>query len=48
MTKHGDGGHLHRKRLYQIWADMKHRCSSEKCAAYPNYGGRGITVCEEW
>jgi hypothetical protein len=25
-----------------------HRCFDEKTKAYPNYGGRGITICERW
>ena len=37
-----------RKRLYWIWADMKSRCSNANHKAYPNYGGRGITVCRRW
>lgn len=35
-------------RLYSIWAGMKSRCYNKNEAAYKNYGGRGITVCEEW
>ncbi len=27
---------------------MKKRCLNPKEPAYPNYGGRGITVCERW
>lgn len=33
---------------YQIWANMKYRCSNEKCSMYKYYGGRGIKVCERW
>lgn len=36
------------KRLYSIWAKMRHRCEYEKDVAYESYGGRGITVCKEW
>jgi len=36
------------KRLYNIWNKMKERCCNEKNSAYPNYGGRGITICKEW
>lgn len=36
------------KRLYRIWAMMKQRCSNPRHNAYPRYGGRGITVCDEW
>lgn len=35
-------------RIYQIWADMKHRCSNSHNKHYKDYGGRGIKVCEEW
>lgn len=27
---------------------MKTRCLNRNCAAYVNYGGRGITICERW
>lgn len=27
---------------------MKQRCFNPKCKAYKNYGGRGISVCDEW
>lgn len=43
-TKHGKCG----TRLYQCWADMKQRCSNPNNASYPNYGGRGIQVCDAW
>ena len=41
----------HRKintRLYSIWSDMKRRCFNPKRQRYADYGGRGITVCDEW
>lgn len=43
-TKHNGG----RTRLYNIWKDMKRRCHNENRPYYKNYGGRGITVCDEW
>jgi len=33
---------------YHAWASLKQRCFNEKCSSYPNYGGRGITVCDRW
>lgn len=27
---------------------MRRRCDSPKLEQYPNYGGRGIRVCERW
>ena len=35
-------------RLFNIWMNMKARCYRESCKDYKNYGGRGITVCDEW
>lgn len=33
---------------YSIWRDIKSRCLSSKNVAFPDYGGRGITVCDRW
>jgi len=33
---------------YTAWRNMKDRCINEKNIGYHNYGGRGITVCQEW
>lgn len=41
----------HRKtnsRLYPIWHSMKQRCTDPHQPAWKYYGGRGITVCDEW
>jgi len=35
-------------RLYKIWENMRQRCNYPKRHNYPNYGGRGITVCDNW
>lgn len=35
-------------RLYRVWGGMKKRCFDTNSPAYKHYGGRGITVCEEW
>lgn len=34
--------------FYKIWANMKYRCNNKNRKAYRNYGGRGISVCNEW
>lgn len=33
---------------YSIWLAMKDRCYNPRCKSYEYYGGRGITVCQEW
>lgn len=35
-------------RLYCIWSNMKQRCFNPNNPKYSCYGGRGITVCDEW
>lgn len=42
--KHGKVG----TSTYHVWSSMIARCRNPKCPAYPNYGGRGIGVCEAW
>ena len=33
---------------YQSWAGMRARCNDPNHTMYRYYGGRGITVCEQW
>lgn len=37
-----------RPPLYATWTQMKSRCYDPKATSYPNYGGRGIQVCDRW
>lgn len=34
--------------IYSVWRSMKDRCLKENHPQYKDYGGRGITICEEW
>jgi len=34
--------------LYHRWIDIKRRCLNKNRNTYKYYGGRNITVCEEW
>lgn len=42
--KHG----CSKTREYKIWDAMKQRCYSPNFDAYPYYGGRGISICDQW
>lgn len=42
--KHGMTG----TRMHGIWSGLKSRCILTTNHSYKNYGGRGITVCDEW
>ena len=35
-------------KLYGVWRSMRNRCTNQNNKDYPYYGGRGITVCDEW
>lgn len=37
-----------RTPTYVVWVGMKLRCLNPNNHAYDRYGGRGITICEEW
>lgn len=42
-------GHARRNTsTYGIWRGMKQRCLNKLAGEYPNYGGRGIKVCDRW
>jgi hypothetical protein len=34
--------------LYRVWNAMLQRCFNDRCKRFPDYGGRGITVCDRW
>lgn len=36
------------RREYVIWQGIKTRCYNVMHPTFKNYGGRGITMCEEW
>ena len=35
-------------RLSRIYQNMKYRCYNPNYPQYKDYGGRGITICDEW
>ena len=48
MTTHGHAQCGKNTLEYRVWAAMKSRCNNPNNEDYPNYGGRGIKVCDEW
>lgn len=47
----GNNLSTHRKskiRLHTVWKSMKTRCYNPHSNYYRRYGGRGITICNEW
>ncbi len=43
-TKHGQHGTL----TYSRWKSMRQRCIDKNAENYKYYGGRGITICQQW
>lgn len=49
LAKHQKGFHgLQNESVYNSWSSMIQRCTNPKHPQYQQYGGRGITVCDEW
>ena len=44
QSTHGKSG----TQLYRTWTNMKARCDNPNAQYYADYGGRGITYCNEW
>src|SRR5262245_32693798 len=47
-SSHGQGSPLNPSPAYRSWQSAKDRCFNSKNKRYQRYGGRGITMCEEW
>jgi hypothetical protein len=44
ITTHGGC----RLPVYKVWHAMVERCRNRNLVEWPDYGGRGISVCERW
>lgn len=45
MVKHGKS---HKERLYETWKNMRRRCYDKSNKRYANYGGKGVSICDDW
>lgn len=43
-TTHG----MRQSRIYAVWSKIKERCYNPQNPSYKRYGGRGISMCDEW
>lgn len=41
-------GRVANRSTYNSWANMIARVANPNHPKYPDYGGRGVTVCERW
>jgi len=49
FIKHGDSVKAGKyNRIYNIWRHMKRRCYAPEEKHYDIYGGKGITICDDW
>jgi hypothetical protein len=44
---HGQSG-AKKTSVYRRWLNIKQRCGNPNNPAWPNYGGRGIKICDRW
>jgi hypothetical protein len=52
-SRRPSGGHnkthgLTKTPLHRIWTGMRERCYCQTSSHYPDYGARGIRICERW
>lgn len=54
-AKHGDSNIVFVNRdgrtkheLWQVYQNMKQRCQNPESSNYPNWGARGIKICDRW
>lgn len=47
-TRHGEAIAGNPSLEYVTWTAIKRRCLNPRASDYPNYGGRGITICDAW
>lgn len=46
--RHGHKSQTYESPTYSCWKSAKQRCINPKSSQFPYYGGRGISMCNEW
>lgn len=46
--RHGEGSNGKESPEYRTWTSLRNRCLNPTNISFPEYGGRGIGVCERW
>jgi len=47
-TNHGHAKKNRKTPEYIVWESMISRCYNQNLKSYKDYGGRGVSVCDEW
>ena len=47
-TPHGHARKGQISRLYRSWCHLRGRCLNPSDKKFPDYGGRGIAICDRW
>lgn len=48
ISTHGDASRSGKRPEYNVWLAMRSRCGNPKNKDFPDYGGRGVSVCKQW
>lgn len=48
IKEHITHGFSKTEKLYNVWKSMRQRCLNKNNDDYSHYGGRGITICQDW
>lgn len=46
--KHPTTHNMSNTKLYNVWKSMRGRCYRKSDKRYKYYGGKGVTICDEW